>query len=120
MDTITIAMMEFLVNIKLFHWQTGLYSAHEAVQELEENFEDDMDAFLEAMQGIEGYRIPSISTNLRMKSLSLSQMNVYCRKYIKWFEKVDLKYGALDNIREEMIGHIEKFLYLLSFDHSRY
>ena len=108
--------------VKLFHWKTHSFAAHKATDEIYESLNEHIDSFIEVLLGKTGTRI-----NLTQKrSISLidldSQASLKAR--IEQFKKylVSLntnKAVALDtdllNIRDEILGDLNKFLYLLTF-----
>jgi len=119
---ITVYFLEMLMMVKLFHWKTHSFAAHKATDELYESLNEHIDSFIEVLLGKTGTRI-----NLTQKrSISLidldSQASLKTR--IEQFKKylVSLntnKAVALDtdllNIRDEILGDLNKFLYLLTF-----
>ena len=120
---ITIAFLEMLMMVKLFHWKTTSFAVHKATDELYSSFNENIDHFIEVLLGKTGER-----TNLtRVSAISLIDLTspeelkskiIHFKKYLAQlnhnqvlnsFENTDLF-----NIRDEMLGNLNKFIYLLS------
>jgi DNA-binding ferritin-like protein len=122
---ITVYFFEMLLLIKLYHWKTYSYSTHKATDELYSKFNENMDEFIEVLLGKTGMRIDL--TNKKQISLyDLSNtaqlinkvnsfksylVNLTNNKAIKVMTNTDLL-----SIRDEMLGDMNQFLYLLSFN----
>ena len=122
---ITVNFFEMLLLIKLYHWKTHSYATHKATDELYSKFNENMDKFIEVLLGKTGMRIDL--TNKKQISLyDLSNtpqlinkvnsfksylVNLTNNKAIKVMTNSDLL-----NIRDEMLGDMNQFLYLLSFN----
>lgn len=122
---ITVYFFEMLLLIKLYHWKTYSYATHKATDELYSKFNENMDKFIEVLLGKTGMRIDL--TNKKQISLyDLSNtpqlinkvnsfksylVNLTNNKAIKVMTNSDLL-----NIRDEMLGDMNQFLYLLSFN----
>jgi DNA-binding ferritin-like protein len=122
---ITVYFFEMLLLVKLYHWKTYSYATHKATDELYSKFNENMDKFIEVLLGKTGMRIDL--TNKKQISLydlsNTSQLinkvnsfksylvNLTNNKAIKVMTNTDLL-----NIRDEMLGDMNQFLYLLSFN----
>jgi hypothetical protein len=116
-NDIILVFLELLNMIKLFHWQTEHYSIHKATDKVYEDLSDNIDKYVELMLG----KIPS-RPNIHQKSLLLySFFNLpsflkQIEKYKKYF--IHLKYSPeqsdLSNVRDEILGNLNQFTYLLS------
>ena len=114
--------LEMLMVIKVYHWKTYSYAEHKATDELYERLNDNIDKFVEVMLGksesrliMKGKKIefsdPSTKKALKnivnnYKILLADKMN----KYIDINKDTDLL-----NIRDEILGNINQFLYLITF-----
>jgi DNA-binding ferritin-like protein len=121
---ITVYFFEMLLLIKLFHWKTHSYATHKATDELYSKFNEHMDKFIEVLLGKTGMRIDltgkkqislydlSNTTQLinKVNSFKSYLVNLTNNKAIKVMTNTDLL-----NIRDEMLGDMNQFLYLLSF-----
>lgn len=121
---ITVNFFEMLLLIKLFHWKTHSYATHKATDDLYSKFNEHMDKFIEVLLGKSGTRIDLVNK----KQISLYDLNnqdelvskiktfknylvgLTNNKAIKIMSNTDLL-----NIRDEILGDMNQFLYLLSF-----
>jgi len=122
---ITVKFFEMLLLIKLYHWKTHSYSTHKATDELYSKFNENMDKFIEVLLGKTGMRIDltnkkqimlydlSNTSQLinKVNSFKNYLVNLTNNKAIKVMTNTDLL-----NIRDEMLGDMNQFLYLLSFN----
>ena len=113
--------LEILHAIKLFHWRTTSYAIHKATCELHANLSGNIDSFVEIMIGKNGVRIDmsgsktmdlfSCSTPEQLKEL----VQEFKKELIDMNAKMDNSINSdLLNIRDEMVGQINQFLYLLT------
>ena len=121
---ITVYFLEMLMMVKLFHWKTHSFATHKATDELYESLNEHIDSFIEVLLGKTGSRI-----NLTQKrSISLVDLNSQAslKARIEQFKKylvslntnkavVSMTDTDLLNIRDEILGDLNKFLYLLTF-----
>ena len=116
--------LEMLTTIKLYHWNTHSYSQHKATDELHGKLSDLVDQFVEVMQGkmFSPNRIRIINEEIQAYTPeSKNKMVDKILYYIQQLENLnnvfsDTKDSDLLNIRDEMMGHMNQFLYLFSFD----
>jgi DNA-binding ferritin-like protein len=121
---IVLTFLQTLNMIKLYHWKTYSYATHKATDELYFKLNDHMDSFVEIMLGKHGDRV-----NLtRVKSISLkdyTSVSDFKREILKFREFLiklntnksmeNLANTDLYNVRDEILGDINQFLYLLTF-----
>ena len=114
--------MEILNMVKLYHWKTRSYAQHKATDELYAKLNEHIDTFVEVLLGKTESRIKSLEDNLPLINVNtvddfkervyeyrdfLIDMNIY----------LDSKKDTdLLNIRDELLGDINQFLYLMTFD----
>ena len=121
---ITWLFLEMLMMIKLFHWKTTSYATHKATDELYEKLNGNIDEFIEILLGKTNSRI-NLTNNKKIRLIDLSSTNEVKREVEK-FKKylVDLNINSvmkkmsntdLFNVRDTILGHLNQFLYLLSF-----
>jgi DNA-binding ferritin-like protein len=121
---ITIVFFEMLMMIKLFHWKTHSHATHKATDELYESLNKNMDNFIEVLLGKTGSRIDLMGH----KTISLIDLNSQeqLESRIKYFKSYlvgltnnktisSMSNTDLLNIRDEILGDLNKFLYLLTF-----
>jgi DNA-binding ferritin-like protein len=121
---ITVIFFEMLLMVKLFHWKTHSYATHKATDELYSKLNDDIDKFIEILLGKTGSRIDLMG----QKSISLIDLNSQeqLKSKIESFKSYlvgltnNKGFGSMTNtdllnIRDEILGDMNQFLYLLTF-----
>jgi len=123
-NEIILKFIQMLNIIKIYHWKTLSYPQHKATDELYESFNGRMDEFVETMLGKTGKRVNLSSTRsipfydytnvtkftqcIEMFKAYLVNMSI--APYFKNPGNSDLL-----NIRDEILGDLNKFTYLLTF-----
>lgn len=121
---ITVIFFEMLLLVKLFHWKTHSYATHKATDELYSKLNDDIDKFIEVLLGKTGTRIDLTNTKhislhdlnntnqltQKVESFKSYLVNLTNHKAMKLMTNTDLL-----NIRDEILGDMNQFLYLLTF-----
>ena len=114
--------LELLMTIKVYHWKTKSYAEHKATDELYSSLNENIDKFVEVMLGKYKMRLvmkgKSIkftdpSTKAGIKKIINSYkilLEIHMNKYIIVSKDTDLI-----NIRDEILGILNQFLYLLTF-----
>jgi len=109
--------------VKIYHWKTHSYAEHKATDELYERLNENFDKFVEVMMGRYDIRLnmkgksikftdPSTKKDFKkiifeFRTLIENDMN----KYINVLKDTDLL-----NIRDEILGNLDQFLYLLTLN----
>jgi hypothetical protein len=109
-----------LNTIKLYHWNTNSFSQHKATDELHERLSGNIDKFVETLLGKKEDRIKNINSkipiiNAKTKHTFREQIYQY-REYLINMDKCldQTRDTDLLNIRDEILGDINQFLYLLT------
>jgi hypothetical protein len=121
---ITVRFLEMLIMVKLYHWKTSSYATHKATDELYTNLNANIDKFIEVLLGKAGNRINLMGK----KNISLIDLNSpeRLRNKINSFKSYLISITNspairlmsntdLLNIRDEILGNLNQFLYLLTF-----
>ena len=121
---ITVVFLEMLMMVKLFHWKTHSYATHKATDQLYDSLNDNMDKFIEVLLGKTGSRIDLMNN----KTISLIDLNsqeslkskiMSLKSYLVGLNNnkalSTMSNSDLFNIRDEILGDLNKFLYLLTF-----
>lgn len=123
-EQIVKTFLQFLITIKLYHWNTFSYSTHKATDELYSKLNEGIDSFVEVLLGKNsGSRINisksqtislrnySSNTEIKREAIGFKQFLVRLNSNpnMKNIENSDLF-----NIRDEILQNIDQFLYLLS------
>ena len=122
---IVIHFLEMLNTIKLFHWKTTGYAVHKATDDLHSKLSGNVDSFVEIMLGKHGGRL-NFQTNatLTVRDYGSTATGSFKQEMDKYKELLQGLTATLDaskdsdllNIRDEMLGNINQFLYLLTLN----
>jgi DNA-binding ferritin-like protein len=122
---IVVKFITILNTVKLYHWKTRSYATHKATDQLYDDLNENIDKFIEVLLGKSGDRV-----NLtRVKSIQLKDYTSIeeLKREINEFKEylVGLNTNStmklmsntdLYNIRDEILGNLNQFLYLLTFN----
>jgi DNA-binding ferritin-like protein len=121
---VTVTFLEILLMVKLFHWKTYSYATHKATDELYDSLNDHMDTFIEVLLGKTGTRIDLLN-NKKISLIDLSspeQLKAKVEGFKSYLVSLtnnkalsNMNDTDLLNIRDEILGDLNKFLYLLTF-----
>lgn len=121
---ITVLFLEMLIMIKLFHWKTHSYATHKATDELYASLNDHIDNFIEVLLGKTGSRI-DLMNNKSIKLIDLNSQESLKSKIMSIKSILvgldnnraltSMSNSDLFNIRDEILGDLNKFMYLLTF-----
>jgi DNA-binding ferritin-like protein len=121
---ITVIFFEMLLMVKLFHWKTHSYATHKATDELYSKLNDDIDKFIEILLGKTGFRI-DLMGHKTISLIDLSspeQLKSKIESFKSYLVGLTNNKGLssmtntdLLNIRDEILGDMNQFLYLLTF-----
>jgi hypothetical protein len=107
-------------QIKLYHWQTGVFARHKATDEVLSALDSAIDLYVETYMGKYGRPNITRTTNLvQIKNMSEKSVIKFvkdCLAYIQGGLVKGLKPTDTDlfNIRDEMLGELNKLLYLFT------
>lgn len=114
--------LEMINMIKLYHWRTKCYSEHKATDELYSKLNEHVDHFVEVLLGKDQSRVKMLESRIDLLDIDntrdlkerifeyrdfLTDMNIY------FDSKRD---SDLLNIRDEILGDLNQFLYLLTLE----
>jgi hypothetical protein len=119
---IVIMFLQMLNTVKLFHWKTHNHSQHVATDTLYADLNTSIDNFVEIMLGKEGNRV-NLTGQKSIPLLDYTNVNDFKReienykKFLINMNFVNLTNNSdLLNIRDEILGLLNKFTYLLTFE----
>ena len=107
-------------SIKLYHWQTKMYSRHKSTDKLVTLIAEIADRFMETYQGKYG-KLSLSSSVLNVQTLNDSTATNYLQEVASVLESFEEKgfVGKNDtdllNIRDELLGEINRAIYLFTF-----
>ena len=123
-ENIVIMFLRMLNTVKLFHWRTFSYPEHRATDELYANLNSNIDTFVETLLGKKGGRVNLV----KQKTLPLlaienindfkNEITQYKNFLINMSKDSELNTSSnsdLMNIRDEILGNLNQFTYLLTF-----
>jgi DNA-binding ferritin-like protein len=108
-------------QIKLYHWQTRVYSRHKATDEVIEKLDGHIDQFVEVYIGKYGRpKLSGKTATTHVNNLSEKSIVAFIKKCIQMLlgdcmkglkDSVD---SDLFNIRDEMVADLNQLLYLFT------
>jgi DNA-binding ferritin-like protein len=116
--------LQMLNTVKLYHWKTTSYSQHKATDELYANLNTNIDSFVEVMLGKTGGRVnlTGQKTLPLLDYTNLEDFKKEIEKYKAFLISMNKDDGInitnnsdLLNIRDEILGNLNQFTYLLTF-----
>ena len=108
-------MVQYRENLKLFHFTSKQFSEHKASDETLKKFDEKFDLFWEQHQGQFGrLNINKHNSNLYVHNHSHDDIILLTTKLLETLESLNVSYD-LANIRDEIVGILYQFIYLLSF-----
>ena len=115
--------LEMLNTVKLYHWKTRSFAQHKATDELYAKLNENIDSFVEVLLGKDESRIRIPSKKMPLVDVKNANNLKDCIYEYREFLISDIsKYfdskrdSDLLNIRDEILGNINQFLYLMTFD----
>ena len=123
-ENIVTIFLQMLNTVKLYHWKTYSHSQHKATDELYSNLNSNIDTFVETLLGKTGGRVnltkqktlPLLdNTNLTDFTKEVSKYKNFLINMSKDSELNSTSNSDLLNIRDEILGNLNQFTYLLTF-----
>ena len=118
---IAVIFLSFRDQLKIYHWQTTSYSRHKATDKLLTIMNEQIDRFMETLQGSRGKRLViNQSTNtLTIRNCTHEDANTLLIAFKSWLlsgldRSLEPYDKDLNNIRDEILGSVNKTLYLFS------
>ena len=123
-ENIVTMFLQMLNTVKLYHWKTYSHSQHKATDELYANLNSNIDTFVETMLGKKGGRI-NLAKQKTLPLLAIENINDFKNEISKYknflinmskdSELNSTSNTDLKNIRDEILGNLNQFTYLLTF-----
>ena len=119
---VVLFFMNMLTTVKLYHWKTMNYATHKATDELYEDLNKYVDEFVEVMIGHKG-GVRATLPRTNVKIYDCASKEEFSRKIEEYKEVLvgftsrfgGKKNSDLLNIRDEILGALNKSLYVMSF-----
>ncbi len=122
---IVMMFLQMLNTVKLYHWKTSSYAQHKATDELYANLNTNVDTFVEIMLGKTGGRV-NLTGQKSIPLLDYTNITDFKReieKYKQFLIEMNKDSGLnirsnsdLLNVRDEILGNLNQFTYLLTFN----
>lgn len=108
-------------QLKIFHWQTKGHARHTLFADIRGTFEDLMDEFVEQAMGQYGrFQLTDETKIITLANLSdlkpTDMAETICESLRQLTQQIDSQDTNLLNLRDEMLGLIQKMKYLLTQD----
>jgi DNA-binding ferritin-like protein len=113
--------LEMLNTVKIYHWKTRTFSQHNATDELYKRLNENVDKFVEVLLGKDESRVKMVERRCELLDFSKGsdfkeRMYEYREFLVDMNRYFDAKRDSdLLNIRDEILGDINQFLYLMTF-----
>ena len=112
-------LLELQNQLRIYHWQTESFATHKALGDAYENLDEQIDIFVEEFMGKYGKIRSDKGFNITLKNIDESDINSVINTAIEFLDKqlpslLQPNDTNLLNIRDEMLGVLEKLKYLLT------
>tara|TARA_Y100000389_G_scaffold24256_1_gene20917 strand:- start:300 stop:689 length:390 start_codon:yes stop_codon:yes gene_type:complete len=118
---IAMILLSFRDQLKIYHWQTHSYARHKAADKLVETMTEQMDRFLETLQGSRNLRmvVPKKRLYITFENQTDTTIDVLLNEFKQWLntnlpDKLKPMDNDLRNIRDEILGSVNQSLYLFT------
>ena len=114
--------LEVLNMVKLYHWKTHSYAQHKATDELYSRLNEHIDKFIEILMGKDESRIKMLEKRINLiDPNNTHDFKTRIYEYREFLTDINMffdnkKDSDLLNVRDEILGDINQFLYLMTFD----
>ena len=109
--------LEFLNNLKVYHWKTTSYARHKASDDCFQKLQPLIDQFVEVCTGKHGRKVllsGQGKQSCEMIQLTDKTVVAYVTQFRKFLENLTIKDADLENIRDEMVAELNQCLYLFT------
>lgn len=111
-------LVQFQQQMRIFHWQTDSYARHKAFGKIYENLDGLVDEFVETYMGIFGKSKPVNSFSFVLVPLIDDEVvSEVLEDFIEYLNDMSLEIDDktdLLNIRDSILGEVNKLKYLLT------
>jgi len=124
-QNIVLMFLQMLNTVKLYHWKTSSYAQHKATDSLYSDLNDSIDTFVEIMLGKNGGSRVNLTGTKSIPLMDYTDVADFKREVEKYKDflvgmskdlAISLDVNSdLMNTRDEILGHLNQFTYLLTF-----
>ena len=110
-------LLQFRMDIKMYHWQTKYFSKHKISDELLSSIDDISDKIIEVMLGKFNMR-PDLNDSILIRNIDDNIIIDILYKNVNLLEKIlnYIKFVSFKSLIDELLVEINKILYLMSFN----
>lgn len=113
--------MVLLNTIQLYHWTTSKYSLHKNTDDFMKEFREKLDTLTEVSIGSNeitknGLKKYCRETNKYHNLYKLENIIELCKNVVNKMKKIETDKSDIISIRDELIGILNKFIYLCTFN----
>jgi len=112
---------ELREQVKLYHWQTHSYARHKATDETLEALDELIDTYVETYMGKYGRpKVTAATSTIHVGNLSEKSIVKFIKSAVLYLQGPLVKRLSpekdtdLINVRDEMLGHLNKLQYLFT------
>jgi len=112
--------LEMIHMVKLYHWKTKSYSEHKATDELHGRLQEHTDKFVEILLGKDQSRVQMVTDKMSLMDFdNVKELKECIFRYREFLMDMNIYFDSrrdsdLLNIRDEILGDLNQFLYLLT------
>jgi len=112
--------LEMIHMVKLYHWKTKSHSEHKATDELHGRLQEHTDKFVEVLLGKDQSRVQMVTDKMDLLDFdNVKEFKVCIFRYREFLMDMNIYFDSrrdsdLLNIRDEILGDLNQFLYLLT------
>jgi hypothetical protein len=113
--------MNFLLNMKMYHWKTTSYPRHKASDDCFQKIHELIDEFVEVSIGKYGRNkvFGKVKGSCTILNLTDKSVIPFVNQFKNKLEKIDIKADDLLSIRDEMVAELNQCLYLFTLNGGR-
>lgn len=118
-EDIVLMLMQIQTQFKVLHWQTTSYARHNAYGQVYDSLSDSIDEFVEICMGKQGRFELSEGAKIELFNLKSLEINSFLKTFADFLIGLSKELSPeedtdLLNIRDEILGDINKLKYLLT------
>ena len=119
MKSAIIVMMEMADQLKIYHWQTKSFAEHKALGKVYDALVDRTDDFVEVFMGKYGRMKLDRTDTIEIENYSPEALRQYVDVCVEFLTSLNSQLDAkkdsdLLNIRDDMLGELNRLKYLLT------
>ena len=116
MEKLYSKMISYRETVKLFHFTCPSFAQHKASDQTLKTYDELFDKFWEYYQGIyQRLQIPIVGMSIIIRPLPVDFIVLETDELAKILEEITVTNTDILNIRDEIVGVLHQFIYLLSF-----